>query len=361
MVQILSSGLSLIATLLLATSAAAKTCVVGNNKADDSIAITKAFNDCKTGGTVSFPKSGTWYPKSLINVSGLNNVRIDFAGHIVLPPFDPKYKGGSAYLKIQGNNIHMSGGGTITGNGQSWYDRKDNTAPIVFSATAKNSVLGNFRIINAPRGHISDVGSENVVYENIYLRTRSTNSNFHRNTDAWGTAWSKNIILRNSEFIVGDDCTAVSTGVTNLTVTNVKCIEGHGFSIGSLGRGTQPDYVKSVRFINNECHRCQNGIRIKTVPGGKGSIEDIRFQNVKLIAAENPIAITTHYWCEQNRNCNIDNSLSIKNVVIDNISGSTSNKDMPVISIDCSKRGLCSGFSVTRINIQKNPKTKKNV
>lgn len=31
------------------------------------------------------------------------------------------------------------------------------------------------------------------------------------------------------------------------------------------------------------------------------------------------------------------------------------------MSIDCSKNGLCKDFSVTNVNIKKNPTTKKNV
>jgi hypothetical protein len=121
MVQFFSASLSFFATLLLLTSASAqKVCVVKNSRTDDSITITQAFNDCKTGGTVSFPKNSKYNIKSLIKVTGLKNVKIDFAGTIVLPPFDPKYKGGSAYLEISGDNVHLSGGGTIIGNGQSW-------------------------------------------------------------------------------------------------------------------------------------------------------------------------------------------------------------------------------------------------
>ncbi|KAG0745835.1 hypothetical protein G6F57_005492 [Rhizopus arrhizus] len=359
MVQFFSASLSFFATLLLLTSASAqKVCVVKNSRTDDSITITQAFNDCKSGGTVSFPKNSKYNIKSLIKVTGLKNVNIDFAGTIVLPPFDPKYKGGSAYLEISGDNVHLSGGGTIIGNGQSW---QDNTAPIVLRTTTTNSVFSNFKILNAPRGHIALTGCNNVVFENINLNTRSTNGNFARNTDAWGASHSKNIVFRNSELTVGDDCTAISTTVSNLTVTGVKCFEGHGYSIGSLGRGTQPDFVNNVRFINNECHSCQNGIRIKTVPGGKGAVSDIRFQDIKLFDTENPIAITTHYFCQQNKNCGNTQSLTISNVVIDKITGTTSKKDLPVMSIDCSKNGLCKDFSVTNVNIKKNPTTKKNV
>ncbi|CEG69135.1 hypothetical protein RMATCC62417_05263 [Rhizopus microsporus] len=362
MVQFLYSSLTVLAALLLATSASGqKVCIAQNSKTDDAITIIQAFNDCKAGGTVSLPKEKTYNIKSLIKVTGLKNVNVDFAGKIILPPYDPKFKGGSAYLEISGDNIHLSGGGTIVGNGQSWYDKLDNTAPIVLRTTSTNSVFSDFKILNAPRGHIAITGADNVIFENVYLNTRSTSKNFARNTDAWGVASSKNIIFRNSQLTVGDDCTAINAAVTNVTVTGIKCYEGHGFSIGSLGRGQQSDFVKNIHFTNNECHSCQNGIRIKTVPGGKGAVSDIRFQNVQLYDTENPVAITTHYFCEQNKNCNNDQSLTISNVVIDRITGTTSNKDLPIISIDCSKNSLCKDFSLTNINIKKNPTTKKNV
>lgn len=121
MVQFLYSSLTVLAALLLATSASGqKVCIAQNSKTDDAITIIQAFNDCKAGGTVSFPKEKTYNIKSLIKVTGLKNVNVDFAGKIILPPYDPKFKGGSAYLEISGDNIHLSGGGTIVGNGQSW-------------------------------------------------------------------------------------------------------------------------------------------------------------------------------------------------------------------------------------------------
>ncbi|RCH80580.1 hypothetical protein CU097_001851 [Rhizopus azygosporus] len=300
MVQFLYSSLTILAALLLATSASGqKVCVAQNSKTDDTITIIQAFNDCKAGGTVSLPKEKTYNIKSLIKVTSLKNVKIDFAGKIILPLYDPKFKGGSAYLEISGDNVHLSGGGTIVGNGQSC----------------------NFKILNAHRGHIAITGAENVIFENVYLNTRSTGKNFARNTDASGVTSSKNIIFRNSQLTVGDDCTAINAAVTNVTVTGIKCYEGHGFNIGSLGHGQRFDFVSNIYFTNNECHSCQNGVRIKTVSGEKGAVSDVRFQNVQLYDTVNPVAITTHYFCEQNKNCNNDQSLTISNVVIDRITG----------------------------------------
>lgn len=124
MVQFLSFSLSLLASLALTSSVNAavtgKTCVVAKSSSDDAVTIAQAFNDCKNGGTVSFPKGNTYYIKSYVAISGLNGVTVNFAGQIVLPPFNKSFKGGNSYISIKGSNINFSGGGTIVGNGQTW-------------------------------------------------------------------------------------------------------------------------------------------------------------------------------------------------------------------------------------------------
>lgn len=124
MVQILSLSSSVAALLLLSLGindvAAGSTCVVKPTGGDDASAIVKAFQNCKSGGTVSFPKGNNYNLKSLIEIEGLKNVKIDFQGKITLSGFDKKFKGKNAYIKIKGDNVHMSGGGTIDGNGQAW-------------------------------------------------------------------------------------------------------------------------------------------------------------------------------------------------------------------------------------------------
>lgn len=124
MVQFASLTPSIATVLLLSLGfnevAAGKTCVVAKSKYDDAVTITQAFNNCKTGGTVYFPKGNTYYLKSMVSISGVKNVNVNFAGQLVLPPYDSKFKGKESYIEIKGDNIHWSGGGTITGNGQAW-------------------------------------------------------------------------------------------------------------------------------------------------------------------------------------------------------------------------------------------------
>lgn len=230
MVQFLSFSLSLIASLVLASSVTAgTTCVVAKSSSDDAITIAQAFNSCKNGGTVNFPKGTTYYLKTPVDIQGLSGVTVNFQGEIVLPIFNKSFKGGNAYISIKGDHINFSGGGTIVGNGQTWWDIKDTTAPTVLRIGATNSDFGNFNILNSPRAHLGMTNSDNVVLHNIYLKTVSVNSNLPKNTDALDISSSKNIIFKDSNLFVGDYCTAINGGVTNMTISNVHCTGGHGF------------------------------------------------------------------------------------------------------------------------------------
>ncbi|GAA5807979.1 hypothetical protein MFLAVUS_001360 [Mucor flavus] len=363
MVQFLSFGLSLIASIILASSVDAATCVVAKSSSDDSITIAKAFNDCKNGGTVSFPKGNTYYMKSVLKIEGLKGVTVNFNGQIVLPAFNKSFKGGNAYISIKGDHINFTGGGTINGNGQTWWDIKDTTAPTVLRIGATNSDFGNFNILNSPRAHMGMTNSDNVVLHNVYLKTISANSNLPKNTDALDISSSKNIIFKDSNLFVGDDCTAINGGVSNVTISNVHCTGGHGFSVGSLGKGGATEYVTGVNVINSICTNCQNGLRIKTWSGGKGAVSKVKFDNVQLINTDNPIIITTHY-CDKNQMSYCQKSdgksLSISDVTISRISGSASNAGKPIVSINCSSGSPCNNFSVSGITIKKAAKTPKN-
>lgn len=262
MVQFFSFGLKLIASLVLASSVTAgSTCTVAKSSTDDALTIAQAFNDCKTGGTVIFPKNTTYYIQTPIVVQGLSDVTVSLKGQIVLPVFNTIFKGGSAYITIEGNNIKFSGGGSIHGNGQTWWDIKDTTAPPILKIGANNSDIGNFNIFDSPRAHLYLNGSNNVVVHDVYFKAVSNNTNLPKNTDALDVTASTNIIFKDSILFVGDDCVAIKANVTNMTISNIHCTGGHGFSVGSLGMGGSNDYVKDVTIVDSVCTNCENGLR----------------------------------------------------------------------------------------------------
>lgn len=103
------------------------------------------------------------------------------------------------------------------------YDAKETNAPRVLNTQTSNSYFGGFNIIQAPRAHMSINGATNTVYDGLSFHTVSTSSNLAKNTDAFDVSSSSGIIIQNTNVVNGDDCLAVNSGVTNLTMTNVNC------------------------------------------------------------------------------------------------------------------------------------------
>lgn len=172
------------AFLALATSVQAATCTAKHGTSDDSLTIAEAFKSCKNGGTVVFTKGATYNLKTLINISGLKNVNVQFYGTVNLPALNTKYEGATAFFKIAGDNIHWDGAGVgnFVGGGQKWWDVKNNKAPTVFRMTATHSVFRDFKITSAPRAHMALTSSDDVVLEKVVLYTVSSNSNAPKNT-----------------------------------------------------------------------------------------------------------------------------------------------------------------------------------
>ncbi|KAI8367743.1 pectin lyase fold/virulence factor [Blakeslea trispora] len=359
----LTSSLALIT--VLASAAQAATCTVSTS-GDVAKNIVSAFNNCKSGGTVVFSKGATYNLNDMVVVEGLNNVNVQFYGTLNLPAYNTKFNGQSAFFTIKGNKVNFDGGnsGVINGNGQKWWDAKNRSAPTVLRMTVSGgSTFANFQILQAPRAHIGVTRCDGVTLDRITMRTVSASGNDAHNTDAVDISNSKNVNWTNSVVTNGDDCMAINGSTSNVKVNNVQCTGSHGFSVGSLGKGGETAVVSGISVTNSKCTNCQNGLRIKTWPGGKGSVSNVQFSGVQLNNVENPIVITTHY-CDNNQqsycNGNDNASLTIKDVEIKSITGSTSAKSNPVISINCSKNTPCSNFSLSGINISKNSKTKKN-
>lgn len=372
--------------LLMASAAvnAASCTVASSNGGDDASNIESAFSKCNNGGIVVFPGGTTYNLESVVSISGLQDVTVQFESTVNLPEYNTKFEDEKAFFYIAGDNINWSGSGTFNGNGQGWcvcycilrcfllmlsftyrYDAQNRNAPPLFKPKATNSYFGGFNIKQAPRAHFSVNGCENVLFEKINIHTVSNNSEYDaHNTDAFDVSDSSDITIRSSTIVNGDDCIAVNAGmyrsresfkvqanndpgnyagVTNLTVTDLSCIGSHGFSVGSLGKNgdSETDTVSDLKFISNTCINCQNGVRIKSWPGGKGRkpfcgnpfhisfvgvgfVKNVVFQDIKLEAAENPIIITTHY-CDNNQMqyCTGEDthSLTISDVTISGISG----------------------------------------
>lgn len=130
-----------------------------------------------------------------------------------------------------------------------------------------------------------------------------------------------------------------------------------------------------------------NGLTVKASPGRPGIVDGVRFQNVQLNNVDNPITLTTHYFCDESHTSacykNDGTAIKFKNINISGITGydndvlqhdcwllfkntlffcsTTSWKDLPIININCAKNTPCENVNIKNVKIQGNKTTKKNV
>lgn len=100
------------------------------------------------------------------------------------------------------------------------------------------------------------------------------------NTDAFDVSVSSNIYISGAKIKNQDDCIAINSG-TNITFTNADCSGGHGLSLGSVGNRVSNE-LKSITISNSKVSKSDNGVRIKTISGAKGSVSGVKFSNIKL-------------------------------------------------------------------------------
>jgi galacturan 1,4-alpha-galacturonidase len=119
---------ALVAASLVGTGFAA-VCRVPGGTSDDSTAIKAALTSCNNGGTVVLDQ--TYTIGSLLQTTNLRDVAIELTGTINLSAdisywvsngFQLNYQEAYTAWTIGGSNIHIYGGGTYSGTGDTWYN-----------------------------------------------------------------------------------------------------------------------------------------------------------------------------------------------------------------------------------------------
>ncbi|XP_047313821.1 probable polygalacturonase At3g15720 [Impatiens glandulifera] len=284
-----------------------------------------------------------------------------------------------AFSQIIG--LHINGKGKLNGQGLSWWktnprnnynqwNQKESPctkstsfcskASTILGACAKptgirfigcnNLVLSGLTHINPPSRHINIYGCQNVQISHLTI-TAPANS---PNTDGIGISSSSNVRITDSFIGTGDDCVAISTGSTNIFVGGVQCGPGHGISVGSLGQGGSSSNVDGVFVQNCTFTGTENGVRIKTWPGGKGYARNITFTGIRLNNVKNSIIIDQTY-CQVAENCQDQaQAVQVSDVKYIGVQGTSATPQ--AIVLQCSHHVPCKNIIFNRINITSSSK-----
>ena len=274
----------------------------GNGKTDDAEAIQKAIDACgKTGGKVLIPAPGI-FMAGPFNLKSNIEFYIEAGAKLLANPDEKKYTK-SAFRKNPGegtiwiggeniNNLIISGGGEINGNGVSFmgaelddsyvlkpFSVMDPRPHVLTIVGGKNIRIKDVHIGNSAYWTVHLIGCDDVVISGITL----LNSIKVRNSDGIDLDHSKNVRISDCYIESGDDCICLKNRrefeefgacenitVTNCTMTSRSC----AIKIGSENMDT----IRQVLFNNCIIKKSNRGVGIQN--RDEGVVSDVVFSNM---------------------------------------------------------------------------------
>ncbi|RSH95621.1 hypothetical protein EHS25_000713 [Saitozyma podzolica] len=338
---------------------------------DDGPNLLYAFNLCGSQALIDLPG---YYTVNTVLRTTLNSVEIRLGGAISYVPDITYWNASSIYLTYQnattywffeGHDVTFHGGGTITANGQLWWDifaQSQNKGVAGGSSTtfarpvpltvgnSSNVVVEDLSIIDSPFWHNFVYQSTNIEYTRIKIKSISANASAPAsNTDGWDIYRSSYVSISNSHVVNGDDCVSFKPNSTYMTVENMNCNGSHGISVGSLGQYYgETDIVANVFVRNITMSNAQNGARIKVFGGsndthsvsggGSGYVKNITFQDFTNNNVDNPIYLTQCYSSSTQQCQQFPATLQISEVHYIDVTGTASGlvANGTVATLECS-------------------------
>ncbi len=300
-----------------AQGSAVKTCDVrefgakGDGISKDTAAIQKAIKQCatnKSGGVVRL-SGGTFVSGPIVLKSNIT-LSVEKGATLLGSPdhadFPRKQEfrapGYAAFLgAVNSENITITGGGVIDGNGASWWTEarqykdsgilgSEHSRPrgVVFDH-CKHVKIENVTVQNSPYWQIVPYYTDDVIIRDVKIFADPHSPN----TDAIDPFSSTNVLIERVTSDVGDDNIAIKSGMINspgpdaptknVVIRDCTFLHGHGLSIGSeIAGGAQNIRAERITFKGTD-----NGVRIKANRDRGADVsgiimKDITMENVKV-------------------------------------------------------------------------------
>lgn len=293
----------------------------GDGQTNDGPAIQKAIDACAGapgGGTVLLSGDNAVFLSSPIVLKSNETLRIDKGitlrgspDHSLYPAKKefraPGYQ--SLVGAVNAENVTITGGGTIDGNGSSWWAEarheknagvlgSENSRPrlIVFDH-CKHVRIEGVTVENSPMWQIVPYYTDGVVIRDVTILADPHSPN----TDAIDPFSSSNILIERVTADVGDDDIAIKSGMINspgpdaptkdVVIRDCHFLHGHGLSIGSeLAGGAQNVLAERVTFEGTA-----NGLRIKANRDRGHDVSNIVFKDMTMKDVKTPILVSEYY------------------------------------------------------------------
>uniref|UniRef100_A0A0E0C3E7 Polygalacturonase n=1 Tax=Oryza meridionalis TaxID=40149 RepID=A0A0E0C3E7_9ORYZ len=335
----------------------------GNGIADDSEALVKAWKfACRIPRSTVLLPSGHRFLISPVTLQGPCNTKLTLQidGDVLAPPgmgYWPKARRPLQWLNFKWlDGFTIQGTGTVDGQStllrsvspanvsQHWYVSGVKPTLIRFYSSFNVSVR-NIRITNSPQCHLKFDSSGGIKVKNITISSPGDSLN----TDGIHLQNTRDVDIRSSSIGCGDDCISIQTGCSNVHMKNIHCNPGHGISLGGLGKDNSLACVSDVFAEHINVENALYGVRIKTWQGGKGTVRNVTFSNVRVANVATPIAIDQFYCDDGGARCgNRSDAVGITGVAYRRVVGTYTYQP---VRLACSDARPCTGVSMVDVRL----------
>ncbi|MGI6107211.1 MAG: glycoside hydrolase family 28 protein [Lachnospiraceae bacterium] len=252
-------------------------------------------------------------------------------------------------------HVSITGKGTLIGNGQKWWEwtkkttcatgalrnaEADGIPPekrvygteeaalrpyFVEFVRCRDVLMEDFTIIDGPMWTLHPLYCENVVVRGVKVHTQGPN------TDGCNPDSCRNVLIENCVFDTGDDCIAINSGISEdgwrvgIPCENIEirgCVMNGGHGAVAIGSGMSGG-VRNVWAHDCIVNKTMWGIRIKSIQGRGGFVEDVRFENFQMSHIERQAIQVTMYYEYSSVPGRSETPPDFRNIVIRNVTGSS--------------------------------------
>ncbi len=229
---------------------------------------------------------------------------------------------------IHGEGLHdvaITGTGTINGMGKHWWEwseRASRAQPgrlviprphLVVINHCERLHVADITLTNSSKFHLVPSNINDLTIERVKVRAPFNAPN----TDAIDPGPGRNFLIRDCDIDTGDDDIVIKSGGTNILIENCTIKHGHGISIGS---GTTAG-IHNMLVRHCTLNGADNGIRIKSMRGAGGPVENIRYTDIHMKNVRDAIVLDHNYVDNNRPDFRGDPTKipSIKNILIDHV------------------------------------------
>ncbi len=249
------------------------------------INIVDAENVAITGSGIIDGSGGAWRPVKRFKMTFKQWNALKESGGVVQEDGDiwwpsPGAMQGAEYIRSLENKPDVKI--------EDYLPARDFLRPVLLRlVNSKNILIDGPTFQNSPAWNIHPLLCENIIIRNITVR----NPWFSQNGDGIDLESSKNVLLYDCSFDVGDDAICIKSGrdefgrkrgvaSENIIIYNCTVYHGHGgVTTGSeMSGGVNNVWVSDCTFIGTDV-----GLRFKSIRGRGGVVENMYFQNIQMI------------------------------------------------------------------------------